>query len=93
MPFACSSDIKPLYGQFVVHPVSAHFTIAKKPCRIASTRPLVARIVTVNDDVAGVQFDPIANLSVEAVHRRFLTDGATPVIKTVTLPRRLHPVR
>ena len=54
---------------------------------------LVARIVTVNDDVAGVELDPVANLSIEAVHRRLLTGGAVPVIKTVTLPRRFHPVR
>jgi hypothetical protein len=31
--------------------------------------PLVTWIVTVNDDVTGAQFDPLANLSIEAVHR------------------------
>ena len=32
---------------------------------------LVTRIVTVNDDVTGAQFDPVANLSIEVVHDSF----------------------
>ena len=32
---------------------------------------LVTRIVTVNDDVTGAQFDPVANLAIEVVHDSF----------------------
>ena len=32
---------------------------------------LVTRIVTVNDDVTGAQFDPVANLAIEVVHYSF----------------------
>ena len=36
---------------------------------------LVTRIVTVNDDVTGAQFDPVANLAIEVVHDSFLLRG------------------
>ena len=65
-------------GNLLVHPVSAHFSEEAMPDRLDA--PLVARIVTVNDDVAAAQLDPVANLSIEAVHRRFLTGAAVPVI-------------
>ena len=85
--------LKPLYGQFAGAPGVGPFHDSEEAMPDRLDAPLVARIVTVNDDVAGVELDPVANLSIEAVHRRLLTGGAVPVIKTVTLPRRFHPVR
>ena len=85
--------LKPLYGQFASPPGVGPFRDSEEAVPDRLDAALVKRIVTVNDDVAGAQFDPVANLSIEAVHRRFLTSGAVPVIITVTLPRRLYPVR
>ena len=85
--------LKPPYGQFAGAPGVGPFHDSEEAMPDCFDAPLVARMVTVNDDVTAAQLGPVAKLSVEAVHRRFLRDGATPVIKTVTLPRRLHPVR
>ena len=72
--------LKPLYGQFAGAPGVGPFHHSEEAMPDRLDAPLVARIVTVNDDVAAAQLDPVANLSIEAVHRRFLTGVAVPVI-------------
>jgi hypothetical protein len=69
--------LKPLYGQFADPPGVGPFHDSEEAMAYCLDAPLLERIVTVNDDVAAAQLGPIANLSVEAVHRRYLTDGAT----------------
>ena len=69
--------LKPLYGQFAGAPGVGPFHDSEEAMAYCLDAPLLERIVTVNDDVAAAQLGPVANLSVEAVHRRYLTDGAT----------------
>ena len=70
--------LKLLYGQFAGAPGVGPFHDSEEAMPYCLDAPLVARIVTVNDDVTAAQLGPVANLSVEAVHRRFLRDGEHP---------------
>ena len=66
---ASSHALKPLDGQFAGPPGVGPFHDSEEAVPDRLDAPLVVRIVTVNDDVAGAQFDPAANLSSEVVHR------------------------
>ena len=63
--------LKPLYGQFAGAPGVGPFHDSEEAMPYCLDAPLVARIVSVNDDVAAAQLGPVANLSVEAVHHAF----------------------
>ena len=63
--------LKPPYGQFAGAPGVGPFHDSEEAMPYCLDVPLVARIVTVNDDVAAAQLGPVANLSVEAVHHAF----------------------
>jgi hypothetical protein len=63
--------LKPLYGQFACRPGVGPFYESEEAVPDRLHAALVTRIVTVNDDVTGAQFDPVANLAIEVVHDSF----------------------
>jgi hypothetical protein len=64
-------SLKPLYRQFAGPPGVGPFHESEEPVPNRLHAALATRIVTVNDDVTGAQFDPVANLSIEVVHDSF----------------------
>ena len=64
-----TAQLKPIDGHLSGPPGVGPFHDSEEAVPDRFDASDTSRIIAVHDGVAGVQFDPVANLSIEAVHR------------------------